>query len=761
MRCSSHGAWDRGLVAVLAAMVLTATGILTPTVAQTATTKPSRPAPSDVTADATVEELFTDFLHYARLGQFTASAAHAKALLAHPDLDPVLVMELANRDREAIDTLRIIIRNAKDLAFVEAATRVMELIERGAFMRRQDAERIQANIELLIGTPQQEAMATRHLADAGEYAVPLMVKALLNRQDPVMRAGILRALPHIRKPAVNPLVVALNVEDNNIRQDLIEALGKIGYPQAIPYLRKAQANPKAFPETQKAAADAVSRIENKTGRAFPGATDELFFQLAERYYDEDEDVRADPRLDEANVWYWEPVDQALKAVVVPRRIFGQVMAMRCSEEAMLVRNDHADAIGLWLAANIQREDHLDLDVESGDPAEPGQQDATRPAIFPRALYFTQAAGPRYAHRVLARAVRNNDSAVALGAIQALRTTAGESSLIGAEDFKQPLAQCLRFPDLVVRIKAALALGSALPKTGFQDAQFVVPVLAQTLTQTGRQQVIVVDAEGDNGNRVTAVLKTGDRDVITDTSFFRALDRARAEFQMVSAVFVSTDVADPGVAEAVRDLRGEFAFAKTPVVLLVKKGQSVAAEDIARKDYYVERVDASAADAAIEAALERARGRAGHSPLQPEAALRLALQAAETLRRIAVDGRTVFNVSDAAPALISVLSGSDEQLQKTAASVLALIPAPAAQRAIAHVALDDKRTKTLRGAAFGSLAESARANGNLLEDAQTGQLVRIVLEDPDLVIRTAATDALGALNLTTDEASKIIRNYYGG
>jgi hypothetical protein len=231
--------------------------------------------------------------------------------------------------------------------------------------------------------------------------------------------------------------------------------------------------------------------------------------------------------------------------------------------------------------------------------------------------------------------------------------------------------------------------------------------------------------------------------------------------MVSGVFLSTDLTEPGLAVALEKLRSEFTYTKTPVVVLTKPRQTVMAEDLARADSLVEIVDAAAADAALEAALERARGRAGHAPLSGEMALDLALRAADTLRRIAVDGRTVYDASMATPSLISALSASDERLQITAALVLALTPLPAAQRAIAHVALDSNNSKSLRVAAFGSLAESAKNNGNLLEEGQVSALVTIAKEDADLTIRTAASQTIGAVNLSNNKASEIIRTYYGG
>lgn len=739
----------------IAAMVM-----LAATVAHVAAQTGGARAATGVTvpADATIESLFRDFLHYALMGRFTLADAYAKELLARPDLDPVDLLEIADADKRSVATLLLIIKNS---SIGESAAGVLEVLQQGEKDRRKSADRIQRNIELLAGDPQQEFFAIRHLAESGEYAIPLMVQTLLDSAKSDLWPRVITALPKIRKPAVNPLVIALSVRNNDVRLNLIHALGGIGYPQAIPYLRRLIADGAMSEQNKAVAAHAIAQIEETTGRSFPGTPDDLFFELGVRYYNEDDAVRADPRLAEANVWYWNEAIQTLKRLEVPQRIFGQVMAMRCCEEAVRLRNDHAGAIALWLAANIRRESRLAMDVESGDPNETGETDNTRPDIFPRALYFTQAAGPRYAHLVLDRAVRDNDSAVALGAIEALRITAGETSLVGTEDYKQPLVTALHFPDLLVRIRAALALGAALPKSQFAGSQLVVPVLATAVGQTGRQQILVVDTEEANANRVAGVLRNADRDVVADTSYFRAIERARTEFQGLSGLFISTDLAEPGLYEALQRLRGEFVYSRIPVVMLAKPGQLVLAEELARSDPYVETVDALADGATLEAAFGRVRARTGQAPINADLAQSIALQAVEALRRIVVDGRTVYDVGGAEPALIGALSSTDEQLQTLAASVLALLPAPTAQRAIAYIALDDGNAKPLRVAAFASLAESAKSNANLLEESQVTELVDLAHDDPDLTIRTAGSEALGALNLTTNKASEIIRSYHGG
>ena len=107
------------------------------------------------------------------------------------------------------------------------------------------------------------------------------------------------------------------------------------------------------------------------------------------------------------------------------------------------------------------------------------------------------------------------------------------------------------------------------------------------------------------------------------------------------------------------------------------------------------------------------------------------------------------------------SCSTSTLQIAAASVLALLSGPSAQQSIARVALDENRTESLRVAAFDSLAASAKINANLLTEPQINRLVEMSINDPNLIIRSAASQALGALNLPTNKVAPIIDKYYRG
>ena len=713
--------------------------------------------PNGPDADMSVEELFNDFLHFARLGKFELADAYANQLLGHPDLDPVGLLAVADRDPDSMEMLMLIISNS-DIS--DNAAKVVEVIRRGEFELRQDVGRIKENISKLGGPPQMEYEAVQRLIESGEYAVPWMLQTLRDQAQEKLHARVLAALPKIGRAAVNPLVAALETGDQVLVGHIIRTLGRTGYAQALPYLQKVLLSQQASEATKSAAAAAIQEIGGASVAGIGASPVAGFVRLGEQYYEEQGSVQADPRLASANVWYWDADADFLKAVPVPQRIFGSVMAMRCCQEALSIEPGSDDAIALWLAANIRREARLGLDVESPEPGQPTEADDTRPADFPPSLYFTRAAGARYAHLVLQRAVRDQDSAVALGAIAALRAVAGESSLIGTADYQQPLVHALKFPDRVVRLRAALALGNALPKATFAGAELTVPVLAGALSPVATRRFVVVDGDSANLNRVAGVLRESAQ-VIAEPNFYQAMDKARAEFDGVTAFLLATDIAAPTVGTAVEALGREFAYQSTPVILLVQAHESQTARDLGAGSGRLDQMDAAADLDGLPNLLASVQGRTGQTAVDSTLALELALESAATLRRIAVSGSTVFSCAVAEPALVGALGADDEELRVRCASVLALIDTATAQRAIADVALDAGSGDSLRLAALAALSESAKVHGNRLDAPRVDRLIEAARGETDLVMRTAASQALGALNLADNKASEIIRSYFRG
>lgn len=705
-------------------------------------------------------ELSEDGWHFAAIGRFKYADANFRALVdSNPD--PVALLELArlNDNRHAI-----LIKLLHNTDVGPSAKQFLALLNEGEQLLRIDPYEISVNVAKLMGPPQMAFNATGRLKDSGEYAIPHLIEGLANPEQGELHAAIIRVIPQIGRDALNPLCMALCMDDNVTKAYAIKAMGQIGYRQALPYLAKVAADESQSGEVRAAANEAMAAI-GEVGKDVGS----MFLALAEDYYNDTSSLKADPRADDGNIWYFR--DGKLIFIPVPRAIFNDVMAMRCCEEALNANQNVPGAISLWLAANFRREAKLGMDVESDRPSPLADKDGTRPENNPRAIYFARAAGPKYNHRVLARAFGDGDAGVALGAIAALRDSAGEPNLIGAEDIKQPLVQSLSFPNRQVRIKAALALGSALPKTSFVGAHNVMPVLAEALSASGHRAALIVDPDTASANKLQTALRVAGFDCIIGANLSRAKENAReAGMLTYDVILLASDIAQPDLAGAVSQLRDHFETAATPILNVAKGGQMTKANQVARDAVGVEVLMAEVVDLGDPAIIEervnseisQASRSLGMGQLGADASLSLALQAAAVLRDIAEAGTGVFDFSRAVPALIKAMESKSEALRISCAHAMAMASSADAQTAITKSAMDTNHSDEERLAAFGSLAESARHNGNLISKSPLiKDLIEFVMNEQDLVLRAAGSKALGALDLPTNRAGEIIRKQHAG
>jgi hypothetical protein len=703
--------------------------------------------------------LAEDGWHYAAVGRFNYADANFKAL-SDSNPDPVALLELARLNPSRHEILLRLLANT-DVG--PAAKRFLEILDEGEARLRMDPYEIAANIPKLAGDSRMAFNAATRLKASGEYAIPLLIQALRQPDQRQLQPAIIQLLPQIGRAGLNPLCTSLAMNDDVTKETVIKALGQIGYKQALPYLAKLAADSKTSAAVASAAKEAMAAI-GQTG----GDVSTLFYELADNYYNNVESLKADPRSDTANIWFMN--GNELRYIPVPLPLFNDVMAMRCCEEALKANADNAQAIALWLAGDFRRETKLGMNVESDQPDPLAAKDGTRPEDFPRSIYFARAAGAKYNHMVLGRAVKDRDPGVALGAIAALRVTAGAPSLLGAQDLKQPLVQSLDFPNRQVRIKAALALGSALPKTDFAGAANVMPVLSEALTGAGRQAALVVDPSGDVQNKFEAMLRAAGYDSAGGIGLYQALEAGKkANLASYDVIFLATDIAQPDLAGAISELRKQFLTSATPIVVVVKAGEMAKARDAARAAAGVVELPVEVLDlgdpASIQEQITSRIGRAaqalGMNPLDKDLSLELAIQAADVLRGIGEGNLKVFDFSKAVPALILSLSSKSEALRVKSAQVLALANSADAQTAIAGVAMNAERGAVERMAAFASLADSARRNGNLLGTSDLVQkLIDFTMSEKDLVMRAAGSKALGALDLPGNKASEIIRAQKG-
>jgi hypothetical protein len=560
---------------------------------------------------ASLEENWNDFLHYTKIGRFELAKGYAQQIIdSQPDATALL--DLTEENPQGYRLLLKMHADSPELQ--EISGQILDLIEEGRFIRRTDPKIIAGEIKRLSSTIRGRIAAETRLKNAGEYAIGQMLAAIAEPERRNELAYITEALPKIGRPAIRPLVAALQTDNVAVKSEIIRALGKIGYFEPLPYLKYIVENDESQ-SLKDLAAGAISQIN---AEALKVTAAEMFFQLGEKYYDNDDSLAADKAFDFANVWFWDADKQALIRQEVNMGYFDELMAMRNCEWTLKADPAVGKAIGLWIASYYRAE-------SVGEPM---------PEYFGAghadAMTYATTAGAEYLHQALERAIADEDAYVALGVVEALAVNAGEKSLLYRVGTEQPLAKALNFTDRKVRYSAAIAFAEANPVTEFIGNELIVENLSAALLQEGADEI--------------------------------GADIARM-----------------------------YAF------------RSVAA-----------------------------------------------------MGKLAMVRNKLVDLSGGMEALVQVTEKGDPELKVSAAQVLAYLPSPEAQRAIVTMAMDEANENADRIAAFGSLAQSAKVNANLLLTEQSEAIYTLVgSTEADANLRAAAAGAYGALNLPAEQVKSLI------
>jgi len=409
-----------------------------------------------------LEDNWNDFLHYTVIGRFDLAAGFAQKII-ESEPDPLVLLNLSEENPRGYAILVKVHADNPELA--PLAAKILEIIEKGRFIRRSDAEIIQEEIKRLSSTVRGKYAAIERLRNAGEYAIPYMIDALSDQNRKAEFANITAALPEIGKGAVRPLTASLVMDDPIVKAEVIKALGKIGYAESLGYL-KFIAEKDSSEQLRQLAVESISQIDSVSVKKTAA---ELFYELAENYYYKAESLRPPADVNFANIWFWNKNEKRLVKEEVDKSYFHELMTMRCCEWSLRANPDFGDAISLWLASFFRIDG-------TGIPY---------PKYFAQghadAMTYATTSGPEYLHQALARAVKDKDVVVALGTVEALARNAGEKSLMYRFKTSQPLIDALTFDDRAVKFSAAIAIALAGPTEKFAESKLVAKNLAEIIS----------------------------------------------------------------------------------------------------------------------------------------------------------------------------------------------------------------------------------------------------------------------------------------
>jgi len=416
-----------------------------------------------------LEDNWNDFLHYIQIGRFDLAKGYGQVVIdSNPS--PVKLLELSEQNPTGFAFLQRVKEKAPDAELAKMAGTILNIIEKGRFLRRSDSAIIAQEVRRLNSTERGRLLAAKRLRNSGEYAIPFMVDAIADPARKEELSNIVWALPKIGKAAIRPLAAALQTDEVAVKAEIIKALGQIGYPQSLAYLKYVLEDE----NSQLLSSLAKQSIKQIDPAAINVSAAELFYKLGENYYYHTSSLSPSDEYDFANVWFWDTNGRKLFREEVSREYFNELMTMRCCEWSLKADPNFSNAIGLWLSASFKAES-----TGIGMPKYFGPG-------HPSAIVYATTAGPEYAHQTLARALKDGNAYVAFGAVKALAANAGEKSLFYRVEGKRPILDALTFDDKAVRYTAAIAIAAAGPKQQFDESRLVVDNLVHALAETTKQ-----------------------------------------------------------------------------------------------------------------------------------------------------------------------------------------------------------------------------------------------------------------------------------
>ena len=693
----------------------------------------TKPAESSLKGDVDA------FWHYAKTFRYDLAAGQAtKILEAKPQpVDLLKAFEAVAADRK--DNLDQWLLRWQDIPQLrEPMNQVIAILAEGHRQQRADQSIIDANIKRLIVSDQAYSIAIERLRDSGELAIPMMLDYLRDPARSQYHGAIRQALIDMGQAALAPLVAALDMPINERNEGMllyiVGALGNIGYDVAIPPLVNIAKGANAPAGLKAAATTALQKMG--AANALDQAPVELFYQIALKDYYNKSAITDRTGANLSFLWMWDETKGLVKQDV-PTPIFGYLLAKRDSRKALQLDASREDVLALWLAADYGSEVHLPN----------GAQDPTRSADTPNAHYYGVASGAKYLNMVLARALDDRDTAIALASVKSLKQIGGESTLFAPQQ-TTVLVNAMKYPDRTVRFEAAFAAASALPQTKFDGQDRVVPTLAEAVVQTGKPYILVMLPEEQLNGEVQALKDAG----------YNAAGATTAEAAVATGlpavdVILASDESASEVDKLQR-LASQTPRLQGAVLLVITKTQASPFAIRAASDPLLSVTQATKGDE-LKAAIEDARKKAGSLPLDEKLAADYALKATQLLADLAISRGQVLDLSAAQSALLLALEDTRPEVAKASGRALALMNSRPAQQSLLARASDTKLDAPMRISMYGSLATSAKFFGNLLEEQDVKTLQNAVVQEPALDVRAAAAEAHGALNLSPAQVKSVL------
>lgn len=697
------------------------------------TTSVVQPASSDHEAELA---LLRDFIHFVKIARFDVAADLGKQLM-DSGLSPEEFVDLVDSSRELGRFEEAIAAAMRIPALQPVAAELDKAYRSGKLARARNPEEIARNIELLSGGLRARQLGRQRLIAAGEYAMPQLLDAYLQKDNLALKAQVQRLLVDMGRQTVAPMMAALPGLDPTRQEAVCEVLGLIPYKTSLPVLVDLYQNT-TNDGVRKACGRSISRIGGNPSAEVAG----MYAQLADSYYNEPSELTSFPGEDHQIVWDF---NRGLGLVMTPIRtqVFHEAMAMRNAEKSLGMNSEMPETLALWVASNYSRS----FDTPDGYD-NPLYGDDRRDAE-----YYGIAVGPEISQLVLRRGIDTRDTPLVRSAIGALAQTAGSRMLWGqAVDGRYPLLESLGYQNRRVQFEAAIALGNAQPQESFTGAERVIPLLASAVRDaSARYAVVLTGSDRESYDQYRGVLESQGFTVLPPSdNGLDGLDASIAEVASVDLVVTSLGYDDTLLT--IETARTDSKMAVSPVLALMRTDdvEPLRRQYLRDQTVAVRRVEISSAN--IGVSVEQLLMAASGGPIDQAEADMYASRSIAVLRNLAISNNQVLNVLDASTILIDVLEDVGGQKMLLVGQILSYVDRPAAQTAIMDRAMDSNGIERL--ALLTLVGDSGKRFGNQLNARQVKALIEYAgSSDADLA--TVAVASMGALEIQNTDLLGLI------
>jgi len=672
-------------------------------------------------------QLLNDFMHYVMVDRYDLAEAMGKELLDRKVPGPELVAMI-----ESGDVTRFVgscQRAMRDQRLEDVASGLLKAFEGGKLARARDPIEIQKNIEMLAGTVRGRLLARERLIGAGEYAMPQLLTALLDRGNAALGGEVRRVIIDMGRQATIPMATAMMRLPETQQETVAETLGLISWKTSLPFLVDLSQSTKNA-KVREACLRSIERLGGAVGEA-----GSLYRELAGAYYDERLEVTSFVGEDHQLLWSYEPAI-GLVMTAIRTSVYHEAMAMRLAERAMELESASGMAseatLALWVAANFSRE----IDAPAG------YENPSYAAGRRGADYYAAAAGPRVCQLVLTRALTDRDTPLARRALAMVERTAGGRALATTEG-RGALVDALNYPNRRVQFEAALALGVAQPREAFAGADRVVPTLAGAVRGATSQYAMVIGQDAESYQSTRKMLQGIGYTVLPLGRSVGELASAIAEAPAIDLIVGNGLDAEKAPA-MIGDARGTPKLSATPVLLLAPSDQAVDMKRRFQGDARVAVRPAAAGETMLAQAAKDLVQAASGGPITEAEAGAYSARALGAMRDLAVSGNTVLNVGDASAALTTALGDTSGTTRLKVGEILARIGQERCQRALMEAAVAASGAERID--LLNLTRESAKRHGNLLEARHITRLVDLASKGSDDEA-TAAASLMGSLEVS--------------